>query len=103
MKGSDKTDSALDFWDVPNVATSDFYIKDVHKISERKSNRRMKLEIIFVIILAVFVTASNASRFGGKGNLRGVATKFSSLSPQQMILFKKLIRQRQKRKYGRFA
>ena len=63
----------------------------------------MKLEIIFAIILSVFVTASNASRFGGKGNLRGVATKFSSLSPQQMILFKKLIRQRQKRKYGRFA
>ena len=63
----------------------------------------MKLQIIFAIILAFFVSISNASRVTGKGNMRGVATKFSSLSPKEMLLFRKLLRQRQKRKYGRFA
>ena len=63
----------------------------------------MKLQIILAIILALSVSISNASRVAGKGNMRGVATKFSSLSPKQMILIRKLLRQRQKRKYGRFA
>ena len=63
----------------------------------------MKLQIILAIILSLLVSISNASRAAGKGNMRGVATKFSSLSPKQMILFRKLLRQRQKRKYGRFA
>ena len=34
--------------------------------------------------------------------MRGVATKFSGLSPKQMKLLKKLLQQRQKQKYGRF-
>ena len=63
----------------------------------------MNIQIIFAIIFEIFITSSNASRLGGKGNMRGVATKFSSLSPKQMKLFKKLLHQRQKRKYGRFA
>ena len=63
----------------------------------------MKFQIILAIILAIFVAASNAARLGGKGNMRGVATKFSSLSPRQVMMIKKLLQQRQKRKYGRFA
>ena len=63
----------------------------------------MKFQIILAIILAIFVAASNAGRLGGKGNMRSVATKFSSMSPRQVMLIKKLLQQRQKRKYGRFA
>ena len=63
----------------------------------------MKFQIILAFILTIFVAVSNAARLGGKGNMRGVATKFSSLSPRQIILMKKLIQQRQRRKYGRFA
>ena len=63
----------------------------------------MKFQIILAVILAIFVAVSNATRLGGKGNMRGVATKFSSMSPRQVMLIKKLLQQRQKRKYGRFA
>ena len=63
----------------------------------------MKFQIILAIILTLFVAANNAARLGGKGNMRGVATKFSSLSPRQVMMIKKLLQQRQKRKYGRFA
>ena len=63
----------------------------------------MKFQIILAIILAIFVAASNAGRLGGKGNMRGVATRFSSMSPRQVMLIKTLLQQRQKRKYGRFA
>ena len=63
----------------------------------------MNIQIFLSIIFAIFITTSNVLRLGGKGNMRGIATKFSSLSPKQMKLFKKLLHQRQKRKYGRFA
>ena len=63
----------------------------------------MKFQIILAIILTLFVAANNAARLGGKGNMRGVATKFSSLSPRQVMLIKQPLQQRQKRKYGRFA
>ena len=63
----------------------------------------MKFQIILAIILTLFVAANNAARLGGKGNMRGVATRFSSLSPRQVMMIKKLLQQRQKRKYGRFA
>ena len=62
----------------------------------------MNFKVILAIILAIFVTTNNAARLGGKGNMRGVATKFSGLSPKQMKLLKKLLQQRQKQKYGRF-
>ena len=68
-----------------------------------KQKIKMKFQIILAIILTLFVAANNAARLGGKGNMRGVATKFSSLSPRQVMLIKQLLQQRQKTKSGRFA
>ena len=64
----------------------------------------MKFQIfltIHCILASLFVAA--AASVGGRGNMRGLATKFSGYSPRQMIIIKKILAQRRKGNYGRFA
>ena len=66
----------------------------------------MKFQIflaIHCIIASLLVAAAAAAGIGGKGNMRGLATKFSGYSPRQMIIIKKILAQRRNGNYGRFA
>ena len=63
----------------------------------------MNFKMIFTIIFLISITSSSAARLGGKGNMRGMLTRASGLSPQKMILLRKQLNFAQKRKYGRFA
>ena len=65
----------------------------------------MKFQIFLTIhcILASLFVAAAAASIGGRGNIRGLATKFSGYSPRQMIIIKKILAQRRSGNYGRFA
>ena len=66
------------------------------KTTESKMN-------IVVLLFAIICALSNfvfAGRLGGKGNMRGVRTRFSGLTPHEAALLKLFLR---KRRYGRFA
>ena len=65
----------------------------------------MKFQIFLAMqcILIAFSVAAAAAGIGGKGNMRGLATKFSGYSPRQMIIIKKILAQRRNGNYGRFA
>ena len=74
--------------------------KTRHKVSDLK----MKAQLFVAMILAIVSVARiNAARLCGKGNMRGLATKFSGFSPRQMMAIKRLLNQCQNKKFGRFA
>jgi len=62
----------------------------------------MKFQRILTIIFTVFVV-TKCDRLGGKGNTRGVVTKYAGLSPKQIMLLKIILKLRQDSKFGRFA
>ena len=62
----------------------------------------MKAQLFVAMILAIVSVATipvNAARLGGKGNMRGLAKKFSEFSPLQMMTIKRLLNQRQNEIY----
>ena len=63
----------------------------------------MNFKMILTIIFLIFVTASAGARLGGRGNMRGLLTQSSGLSPRQMMMLRKKLYLVQKMKYGRFA
>ena len=63
----------------------------------------MNFKLILTIIFVLFAQMVCAARLGGKGNMRGILTRFSGLSPRQMILLREKMAEIQRRKYGRFA
>ena len=66
----------------------------------------MKFQIILAmqcILYAFSVASINSAGIVGRGNMRGLATKFSGYSPRQMIIIKKILAQRRNGNYGRFA
>ena len=63
----------------------------------------MNFKMILTIIFVFFAQTVCAAWLGGKGNMRGLLTRSSGLSPRQMILLRKQLHLIQQRKYGRFA
>lgn len=61
------------------------------------------MKFLHVIIFTFSFIICDAARLGGKGNMRGVVTQYSGLSPKQMMLFKIMLKLHQNSKYGRFA
>ena len=58
---------------------------------------------IFSLLFAVFSVFSNAvmsARLGGKGNMRGVVTRYSGLSPREAALLRFMLK---RKRYGRFG
>ena len=55
---------------------------------------------IFSLLFAVFSVSSNAvmsARLGGKGNMRGVVTRYSGLSPREAALLRLMLK---RKRYG---
>ena len=46
----------------------------------------MNFKMILTVVFVLFAQMVCAARLGGKGNMRGILTRFSGLSPRQMIL-----------------
>ena len=57
---------------------------------------------IFAIIV-MFIGCIEGKRLQPKGNMRGITVDFSSLSPRQAEMIRRLIKQNRYKKYGRFA
>ena len=60
-------------------------------------------QIIFTVCLILCSVTAHASRLGGKGNMRGTITKYSGLTPRQILMIKRIIQAKKKLHYGRFA
>ena len=57
---------------------------------------------IFAIIV-IFIGCIEGKRLQQKGNMRGMTVDFSSFSPRQAAMIRRLIKQNCYKKYGRFA
>ena len=57
--------------------------------------------ILFALLYLINVGSADTSP--AKGNMRGIATKFSGLSPRQIQLIKRILKAQQKVQHGRFA
>ena len=71
------------------------------KVEESDMFNKINFMSIFVLVLVV-LNGIEARRIKRKGNLRGVTTQFSNLSPRQMMMLKKLMKIKQQSRYGRF-
>ena len=61
---------------------------------------------VISILITIIVAACNiaqARRLGGKGNLRGMITTYSGLTPIQRRILRRKIMREQMKIYGRFA
>ena len=57
--------------------------------------------ILFALLYLINVGSADTWR--AKGNMRGMATKFSGLSPRQIQIIKRILKAQQKVQHGRFA
>ena len=55
------------------------------------------------VFLVGFICFIDGARLGHKGNMRGMTVDFSSMSPQEAAIIRRLIKQNCRKKYGRFA
>ena len=65
--------------------------------------KKMNILHFLITIILLACNFTDASRLGGKGNLRGLVTKYSGLSPIQIRILRRRIMREQKILYGRFA
>ena len=63
----------------------------------------MNFKMIATLMFLICTTCSSAARLGKGGNMRGLLTQSSGLSPRQMMILRKELYLVQKRKYERFA
>ena len=73
------------------------------KFTTKTFEPTMNFKLIITAIFLLFITASSAARLGFKGNMRGLLTRASGLSPRQMMMLRKQLQLAQNRRYGRFA
>ena len=71
------------------------------KVEESDMFNKINFMSIFALVLVV-LNGIEARRIKRKGNLRGVTTQFSNLSPRQMMMLRKLVKIKQQSRYGRF-
>ena len=67
------------------------------------NQKKMNILHFLITIIMLACNFTDASRLGGKGNLRGLVTKYSGLSPIQIRILRRRIMREQKILYGRFA
>ena len=60
------------------------------------------MNIIHYFLQLIVATSAfvSGARLGGKGNMRGVRTRYSGLSPKEVAVLKFML---QRKRYGRFA
>ena len=71
------------------------------KVEESDMFNKINFMSIFVLVLVV-LNGIEARRIKSKGNLRGVTTQFSNLSPREMMMLRKLMKIKQQSRHGRF-
>ena len=59
--------------------------------------------INMILVLYYVFNVTSAENFRANGNMRGMETKFSGLSPRQIQLIKRILKAQQKVQHGRFA
>ena len=63
----------------------------------------MNISSFLITIIMVACNLAEATRLRAKGNLRGVRTTYSGLTPIQIRMLRRRIIRQQKIMYGRFA
>ena len=63
----------------------------------------MNIISILITLIAAGCNNAEARRLGGKGNLRGMISTYSGLTPIQRRILRRKIMREQMKIYGRFA
>ena len=68
----------------------------------RWSVKHLNMKMISLILQLIVASTAfgSGAKLGGKGNMRGVRTRFSGLSPRQVAVLKLMMN---RKRYGRFA